>query len=128
MCASQTTRLANRPDRIVAFCAAAIGRLVCHAKIPPRVNLKHVVLFGYHKLSLIIASAAIGTVTKEYTNNILIHPYIALGGGAPAGRPAEGDSGDGRCPPPRSELMKAKLKTGSTIVSFVWGCSRGPRC
>jgi hypothetical protein len=80
-----------------------------------------VVLFGYHKLALIVTSAAIGTTAVLL---LAVLPIASAGLAAVLLFCANLQTAtcdllhEGRY----SELMQAKLSTGPAIVSFVWGC------
>ena len=78
-------------------------------------------LFGYHKLSFILISACIGSVAI-----FSLAALPVIGASLAAVLLALANFQTATCDllheGKYSELMQQKLKTGSTIVSFVWGC------
>jgi hypothetical protein len=78
-------------------------------------------LFGYHKASYIICSAVLGTIaflglaTLPITSAAVAAMLMFLAN-------LEIATADLLCEGKYAELMQTKPKTGSTMVSYVWGC------
>ena len=78
-------------------------------------------LFGYHKASYIMVAASLGTAAFAFLAAVPIHT-AAIAAGALFLTNFEIATADLLCEGKYAELMQTKPKTGSTMVSFVWGC------
>lgn len=78
-------------------------------------------LFGYHKSSYIIVAGVLGTCAFGYLAAVPIHT-ASLAAVMLFMANFEIATADLLCEGKYAELMQAKPKTGSTMVSFVWGC------
>lgn len=78
-------------------------------------------LFGYHKASYIMVAAGLGTAAFTMLASVPIHT-AALAAGLLFLANMEIATADLLCEGKYAELMQHKPKTGSTMVSFVWGC------
>eukprot|EP00283_Hemiselmis_rufescens_P025926 CAMPEP_0173441318 /NCGR_PEP_ID=MMETSP1357-20121228/23893_1 /TAXON_ID=77926 /ORGANISM="Hemiselmis rufescens, Strain PCC563" /LENGTH=550 /DNA_ID=CAMNT_0014406887 /DNA_START=22 /DNA_END=1670 /DNA_ORIENTATION=+ len=78
-------------------------------------------LFGYHKSSYIMVAAAMGTSAFFYLAAVPVHT-ASVAAAALFLANYEIATSDLLCEGKYAELMQTKPKTGSTMVSFVWGC------
>ncbi len=78
-------------------------------------------LFGYHKSSYIIVAGILGTCAFGYLASVPIHA-ASIAAGMLFLTNFEVATADLLCEGKYAELMQAKPKTGSTMVSYVWGC------
>ncbi len=78
-------------------------------------------LFGYHKASYIIVAGIMGTCAFGYLATMPIHT-ASVAAGMLFLTNFEVATADLLCEGKYAELMQAKPKTGSTMVSYVWGC------